>query len=114
MNNEQVKSVIQNLVATFGGMIAGFFAAKGWLSAEQIMAILNSGTFVGLVTSVVVFVWGWINRSKTNQVAAVNALPEVAGVVTTPTSAGVALATAIPSPTVAPAGTVQAATIAGS
>lgn len=114
MNNEQVKSVIENLVSTFGGMVAGFFAAKGWLTADQIIAILNSGTFVGLATSVVVFVYGWINRSKTNLVAAVNAMPEVAGVVTTPTSAGVALSNAIPSPTVAPAGTVQAATIAGS
>jgi hypothetical protein len=38
-------------------------------------------------------------------------MPEVAGVVTKPTQEGLALAKAVPSGTVAPAGSVQAAKI---
>lgn len=47
-------------------------------------------------------------------VAAVNALPAVAGVVTAPNAAGSALATSVPSPTVIPAGTPEATQLARS
>jgi hypothetical protein len=56
--------------------------------------------------------WAAHRSSKAVQVANVNAMPEVKGVVTTATPEGRALADAIPSPTVAAAGTPAAANVA--
>lgn len=113
-NDEQIKSAIRWLVASFGGMIAGFFAAKGWFTVDQVLSVLNSNTFIGLIVSLVGLVWSVVARTKTNMVLAVNALPEVKGVVTMPTTAGAALATSIPSSTVVTAGTQGAADVAKS
>jgi uncharacterized membrane protein (DUF441 family) len=94
-----------------GGVIAGWFAAKGWLSADQVMSFLNSGTFIGLATSVVTLILGWLARTKPNLIKVVNSLPEVAAVITTKDQKGVALANSIPSNTVVAAGTPEAANI---
>lgn len=112
MNEEQVKSGVRWFVATFGGLIVGYVTAKGWISADQATTILNSSAFVGAIASIIVGVWGLFVHSKTNAVAVVNAMPEVKGVVTQPTQAGLALAQAIPSETVVPAGTNAAARVA--
>jgi hypothetical protein len=112
MNEEQVKSGIRWLITTFGGVVAGFFAAKGWFTVDQVLSVLNSGTFIGVVTSGVILVWGLITHKKSNAVAVVNAMPEVQGVVTAPTADGRALANAVPSATVAVAGTQAAAQVA--
>lgn len=111
MNPEQTKSLIRSLVATFGGMIAGWFGHAGWITADQVLAILNSPTFAGLAASLVVAVLGLFTHTKTNAVAVVDAMPEVAGVVTKPSVAGRSLAAAVPSSTVATAGTPAAASI---
>jgi hypothetical protein len=51
LNKEQVKSAVRWFGATFGGAIAGFFVAKGWLTADQVMSILTSEVFVGVVAT---------------------------------------------------------------
>ena len=112
MNEEQVKSFVRSLVSTFGGMVAGYFAAKGWFTVDQVLSVLNSGTFVGLVTSIVVALWGLWVHTQSNSIAVVDKIPAVAGVVTKPTVEGKALADSIPSRTVATAGTVAAQQIA--
>lgn len=56
--------------------------------------------------------WAAHRSSPASQVASVNALPDVKGVVTMPTPAGRALANANPSPTVAAAGTAAATAVA--
>lgn len=112
MNEEQVKSLVRSLVGTFGGMVAGWFAAKGWFTVDQVLSVLNSPTLIGTAASLIVGIWGLFVHSKTNAVAVVDAMPEVAGVVTQPTVAGTALAKAITSPTVAVAGTPDAAVVA--
>lgn len=111
MNSEQTKDLIRSLVATFGGMIAGWFAHSGWITTDQVLAILNSPTFAGLAASLVAVVLGLFTHTKANAVAVVDAMPEVAGVLTKPTVAGRDLAAAVPSPTVVPAGTPAAASI---
>lgn len=112
MNEEQVKSTIRSLVGAFGGVIAGWFAAKGWFTVDQVVGVLNSPVLVGIAASLVMGIWGLFVHSKTNAVAVVDAMPEVAGVVTKPTVAGAELAKAVPSPTVAVAGTTDAAAVA--
>lgn len=108
MNQEQLTDLVRHLITTFGGAIAGWGAAKGWLSADQILAILNSQTFIGLVGAGIGAVWGLISRTKKNQVNAVAAMPEVKAVVTERTTAGGALAN-VAADNVVPAGTSQAA-----
>ena len=108
MNQEQLTDIVRHLITTFGGVIAGWGAAKGWFTADQILAVLNSQTFIGLVVGAIGAIWGLISRTKKNQVQAVAALPEVKAVVTEPTQAGATLAAATPA-NVVTAGT-QAAT----
>lgn len=77
------------------------------------LSLLNSEAFVGLLTSMAAWGWSMWDRSKARMVAAVNAMPEVAAVLTKPTADGVRLANALPDvPTVVPAGTRQAADLA--
>lgn len=117
MNPEQVKSTLRTLLATFGGMIAGWFGAKGWLTSDQVMAVLTSETFLGIVTSIVVGVWGIFVHTQQNAVAVVGTIAKdpqspVRAVIMEPTKEGVAIAQAITKDTevpVVPAGTVQAA-----
>ena len=113
MNEEQVKSTIRSLISTFGGMIAGYFAAKGWFTVDQVLTVLNSGTFIGLITSIVTAAWGIWVHTHSNSIAVVDHIPAVAGVVTKPTVEGKALAASVTSDTVATAGSVQAKAIAG-
>lgn len=112
MNEEQVKSSLRTLIATFGGIVAGWFAAKGWFTIDQVTSVLNSPVFLSLAASIVMGAWGLITHTKTNAVNVVNNMPEVKGVVTNSTAAGVELAKAIPGPTVAVAGTTDAKAIA--
>jgi hypothetical protein len=55
---------------------------------------------------------GLASEAKVALVQATNALPEVKGVVTMPTTAGVDLASSVPEPTIVPAGTADAEIIA--
>jgi len=111
-NPDQVKSLIRWFVSTFGGMIAGWFAAKGWFTVDQVISVLNSPVLIGAASSIVVAVWGLFVHTQVNTVAAANALPTVAGVITMPTIEGKALAEAVPDASVAVAGTQAAATVA--
>lgn len=112
VNKQQVIDLINKLVATFGGMVAGWGAAKGWFTIDQALSVMNNQVFIGLIASAAVMGFGWFRNKKSQLVARVNDLPEVAGVVTKPTAAGRDLAEAVPEATVAPAGTVAAQAIA--
>lgn len=120
-NVEQVKSSIGWFVTTFGGFIAGWFAAKGWFTVDQVTTVLNSPALIAGAASVVVFVWRLFVHKQANAVAVVAALAAdpaspVKGVVVEPTIEGRKLASdianAIPAAVVAPAGTAAAANIA--
>lgn len=112
MNSEQVKSGVRWLVSTFGGAVAGFFAGKGWLSADTVLQVLNSEVFLGLLASLAMGAWALVARTEKNQVAAVAEIAKqpdspVKAVITEDTPEGKDLAAAIPGPVV-PAGSVAA------
>lgn len=100
MNTEQIKSGVRWVITTFGAAFAGWAAAKGWMSAERIMAIITGETFIGLVVAGVGLVWSMFTHTKPNTAAVVDAMPEVAKIIMQPTAAGKALAKAVESPTV--------------
>jgi hypothetical protein len=117
MNEEQVKSGLRTFLATFGGLIAGWFAAKGWFTINQVESVLNSPTFISLAGSVIVGIWGIVTHTQKNAVAVVATIAEdpaspVKGIITTNTLAGRDLAKDIPSDLVVPAGTADAAAMA--
>ncbi len=111
-NPDQVKSLVRWIVSTFGGVIAGWFAAKGWFTVDQVMTVLNSPALAGAAASIVVAAWGLFAHTQANTVAAANAMPLVAGVITVPTVEGKALADSVPAATVAVAGSSAAQTVA--
>jgi hypothetical protein len=118
MNTEQIKSGVRWVVATFGGMVAGFFAGKGWVSSETVMQILTSETFIGIVASAAALVWGMFTHTQQNAVAVVGKIasdPEspVRGVITENTKEGKELAASIPEGVVAHKGSVEAKAVAG-
>lgn len=96
MNKDQISSLIRSLITMFGGVIAGWFAAKGYLTYDQVIAILNSETFLGLVTSAITTVLGIFAHTQIAKLNAVAAMPEVKQVVVTSS----ALARETPSPKV--------------
>jgi hypothetical protein len=102
-SQDQVKSAARTLIATLGGMLAGWAIGKGWITQEQATAILSNQevmgaasmivlALVGSVGSAVAGVWGVIDKKQVNLVAAVAAMPEVNKVETMPTQAGADLA----------------------
>ena len=114
MNPEQAKSSARWLVSTFGGVIAGWFAAKGWFTIDQVTSVLSSETTISIIASVSVGVWGYFVHTKTNAVAVVDMIAKekdspVKAVILEPTAEGKALAASIPGDTTVVAGTTQAA-----
>lgn len=69
-------------------------------------------TYSGLAIMIAPLAWSAYERTKTRMIEKVDKLPEVAGVVTRPTAEGKAIAEAITSPTVVPAGTQAAVAVA--
>lgn len=108
MNSEQTKGALRNVVS----LICGYMVGRGWINQDLATLI------IGLAVAVGPIVWTIVDNTKRKQVANVEAMPEVKGVVTQPTVAGKALAESVvngkPNPTVAPAGTTAAAAIARS
>lgn len=117
MNPEQVKSAVRWLIATFGGIVAGWFAAKGWFTIDQVNSVLNSPATVSLIVSVVAGIWGLVTHTQANAVAVVDTIAKqpdspVKAVVTEPTDAGRDLANAMPGNTTVVAGSPAATNLA--
>jgi hypothetical protein len=114
VNIEQAKSAVRWFVSTFGGMIAGWFMAKGWFTIDQVMSVLNSPTVLSLAASLIVGAWGLMVHTQTNAVTVVDTIAKqpdspVKAVVVEPTAEGAAIAAALPGNTTVVAGTVAAA-----
>jgi hypothetical protein len=113
LNEAQVKSAVRWLITTAGGFLTGYVVSRGWLTAEQVSSIMSSELVLGIIALIGSGVWGLISKTAPALVTQVERLPQVAGVVTTPTPEGRQLAEAVPSPNVAPATSPLAAEIAG-
>lgn len=116
-NVEQVKGQLRTYIAAFGGIIAGWFAHSGYVTADQVLGILNSPAFLGAATIVVSAVWSLLVHKQSNAVAVVTAMGAdpanpVKGVVIEQTVAGRQLMDTVSSPLAVPAGSAAAATMA--
>lgn len=58
MNPEQLKSALRSVIIGVSGLVAGWFASRGWISTETITAILNSEVFGSILTAIVGAAWG--------------------------------------------------------
>ena len=117
MNIEQAKSSVRWFITTFGGAAAGWFAAKGWFTIDQVTSVLNSETTISLLASAAVFVWGLFVHSQKNAVAVVDTIAKqpdspVKAVVTEPSPAGRELANSLPGNTTVVAGSNAAVNLA--
>jgi len=119
-SQEQVKSAFRTLIATGGGMLAGWAIGKGWITQDQAAAILSNQEVIGAVTAILLAIvgslgsagagiWGLIAHKQVNVVATVAAMPEVAKVETMRTTEGVKLAADIQAAGPAPGAVVAVA-----
>jgi hypothetical protein len=107
MNQEQVKSAVRWLIATFGP----FIIAHGYA---------NSGTLElagGVIVSLAPLLWSMITHTQANAVAVVDTIAKqdntpVKAVIMEPTMAGRELADSLPGKTTVVAGSSEAATLA--
>lgn len=107
MNQEQAKSAVRWIIATFGP----FIISHGYASASSLEMI------GGVIVSAIPLILSMFNHTQTNAVQVVATIAAdpaspVKGVVTTSSAEGVALANSIPGPAVAPAGSSDAKVIA--
>lgn len=106
-------------VASFAAGAIAMFGLSTKINPDQVVALINSaGTavndiivLIGLATPFITSYFAAHSASPTSQIKAVDALPEVVGVVTMPTAGGRALAQAAESPTVAVSGSAAATSI---
>lgn len=102
MNQEQFLSLLRDILKVIGAS----FVAKG--------AVVETDwtTWTGLAMMIAPIGWSYYEKTKARMIAKVDAMPEVKGIVLKQTEEGKALAEAVPSPTVVPAGTPAASAVA--
>lgn len=104
MNQEQVLNLVRTFMQIAGSMLVGYHLFG---IDSQAWTAITGGVLMATPA-----IWGVVTNRRASQVAKVNAMPEVAGVITKPSTEGLALANSVPSPTVVPAGTIAATTVA--
>lgn len=117
MNPEQLKSAIRWVISAFGAGIAGWFAAKGWFTVDQVTSVLNSETTISIILAIASGAWGLFTHTQRNAVAVVDTIAKqpdspVKAVVTESTPAGRELAEAMPGNTTVVAGSSAATDLA--
>jgi len=117
MNPEIMKGQLRSLLIAAAGMVVGWFAYRGWISAERAMDILTGPVLGAMATMATGFIWSGLTHRQDNAVAVVDAMAKdpaspVKGVIVEATIAGRDLANSIPGSTVVMAGTHEATTIA--
>lgn len=117
MNPEQVKSGVRWLITTFGGVVAGWFAAKGWFTIDQVTSVLNSPTTLSILASIATGIWGLFVHTQANAVTVVDTIAQnkdspVKAVIMEPTVAGKDIANSLPGSTTVVAGTSMAVEVA--
>lgn len=103
MNPEQLKTILRSVLVAGGSSLGTFLVTKGYLTADQVASLASQidwGAAAGFLVSAFGIVWGVLDRRKSALIASVDKLPEVRGVVLSPTKAGADLAEAVPSNTV--------------
>ncbi len=102
MNQEQYLGLFRDFLKLLGGALVtnGIVTTADWT------------TWTGVLIAAAPIGWSVYEKTKARMIARVDAMPEVAGVVTKSTPEGKALAAENPSPTVAMAGSVQAEMVA--
>lgn len=102
-NTEMIKGLLRNALVAGSASVGTWLIARGYLSVDQVNSLAQSIDWTAVASFLVMiggFVWNAVDNRKKNIIAAANALPEVAGVVTKATPAGRDLAQAVPASTV--------------
>ena len=109
MLSDQLTAQVRQVLTAIGALLA----TLGIMSPDAINSKINLVmTIVGPAMVAASSLWSIHSNLKSTQIASVNAMPEVSGVVTTNTMAGRELAKSVPEKTVAVAGSADAIAIA--
>lgn len=109
MLTDQLTAQVRMLLTAIGTILG----MLGVVNPEIVGNYVNTAMLVlGALMVIASSAWSIYSNLKSSIIASANAIPEVKGVITTNTTAGRTLADSIPGPTVATAGTSDAAKIA--
>lgn len=118
---EQTKGAVRWLLALVAGVVAGWVAKSGFITADQVTSFFTNEVVVGWLASAIsagiALAWSLITHTDKNAVLVVDTIAKqpdspVKAVLTEPTPAGQALAASIPGNTTVVAGTSAAVTMA--
>jgi len=109
MLSDQITAQIRQVLTALGALLATLGFASPDVIGSKINLIM---AMVGPLMVAISSLWSIKANLKSSQIASVNAMPEVEGVVTKNTMAGRELAKSIPEKTVAVAGSADAVAIA--
>jgi hypothetical protein len=104
----QLDAQLRNLLQAIGAILTTLGVLQPGMADTWVPILLQ---IIGPLSMIGGVVWAYLSNRPKAIAAAADSLPGVAGVVTTNTPEGRALAEAVPSRTVATAGTVQAKAI---
>lgn len=74
---EQLKGFARWVLTLVGGLVAGWFASKGWFTVDQVTSIFTSETAIGIVVAGLSLLWNMVAKTKIGIVSAAQALPDV-------------------------------------
>jgi len=66
MNPEMYKSALRSIIIGMCCLVAGWFAAKGYISGDTVSAVMNSEFFGAVVGALVTAAWGAWTKTKPN------------------------------------------------
>ena len=104
LKDPHVQELIRKYLRQLLPLLGGILISRGLVSDETMKAVLGQSdliiTALGTLIAAGSTIWMAMNNTKPALVAAVDKMPEVVAVVTSPSPAGRAIAEAVPSVTV--------------
>lgn len=77
LTKAQITSGVRWAVTLLAGMVAGWFASKGWFTKEQVMSLLTSESVIAFLVSLVMLGLGQLGRTQSALVKDAAAQPGV-------------------------------------
>lgn len=77
ITKEQITSAVRWAITLLAGLVAGWFASKGWFTHEQVMSLFTSETVIAFLASLVTLGLGQWVRTTTALVASAANQPGV-------------------------------------
>lgn len=86
-NQEQVKSGARSTILFLAGLVGGWGVSRGWYSADQLSAFLNSEIVIGIITFLITAIYGLVMNGRVRLMTAAAGVNMDSVIITTPDKA---------------------------